>query len=87
MVKEWAHRKPVRACGEFPITLVDTELDLILLEKGRCIVISSPDKYAIQNAFYSSRRMCAGGTRDTGKRHSPLDFISFRNSCGTDQSR
>jgi hypothetical protein len=86
-MKECAHRKPVRASGEIPITLVDTDLNLILLEKGRSLVIPSPNHYAAQNAFYSSGRIYARGTQDAGKRLSPLDFISFRTSRGTDQSR
>ena len=32
-----------RASGEFPITLLDTELDLTLLEKGRFLAIPGPN--------------------------------------------
>ena len=69
------------------MTLLNTELDLILLEKSGSLAILGPNQYAIQNAFHSSGRMCARDTHDTGKRHSPLDFISLRTSRGTDQSQ
>ena len=83
-MKQWAHREPVRASGEFPITLLDTELDLILFEKSRFLAIPGPNHYATQNAFYSSGRIFARGTQGAGKRHSPLDFISFRTKRGAD---
>ena len=68
------------------MTLVDTELDLILPEKSGSLAIPGPNQHAIQNAFYNSGRIiCARGTQDTGKRHSPLNFISLRPSRGTDQ--
>ena len=85
-MKEWAYRKPIRASGEFSITLLDTELDLILLDKGRFLAIPGPNCDAIQKAFCSSGKICACGTQE-GKRHSPLNFISLITSRGIDQSR
>lgn len=84
-MKEWAYHKSIQASGEFPITLVDTDLNIILLEKSYSIAVPGPNQYPIQNTFYSPRRICACGTQKCGKRHSPLDLISFCASRGTDK--
>ena len=82
--KKNSYHKSVRASGKFPITLVDTDLNIILLEKSRSLAVPGPNQYSIQNPFYNPGRICACGTRKREKRLSPLDFISFCPSSGTD---